>query len=159
MSSRGSNKRKVLLMGKSGSGKTSMRSIIFANYMARDTMRLGPTLGVENSHVRFLGNLILNLWDCGGQDSFMESYFDSQKDQIFRNVEVLIYVFDIESNERRKDMQNFITCLTAIRQLSKNAQIFCLLHKMDLLHKPEEKQRMFEERQEELYDISNSTLR
>lgn len=32
-------KKKVLLMGKSGSGKTSMRSIIFANYIARDTMR------------------------------------------------------------------------------------------------------------------------
>lgn len=30
-------------MGKSGAGKTSMRSIIFANYMARDTMRLSPT--------------------------------------------------------------------------------------------------------------------
>jgi Ras-related GTP-binding protein A/B len=37
------SKKKVLLMGKSGSGKTSMRSIIFANYLARDTMRLGPT--------------------------------------------------------------------------------------------------------------------
>lgn len=34
---------KVLLMGKSGSGKTSMRSIIFANYIARDTTRLGAT--------------------------------------------------------------------------------------------------------------------
>ena len=30
-------------MGKSGSGKTSMRSIIFANYIARDTRRLGET--------------------------------------------------------------------------------------------------------------------
>jgi len=30
-------------MGKSGSGKTSMRSIIFANYIARDTHRLGAT--------------------------------------------------------------------------------------------------------------------
>ena len=30
-------------MGKSGSGKTSMRSIIFANYIARDTKRLGAT--------------------------------------------------------------------------------------------------------------------
>ena len=30
-------------MGKSGSGKTSMRSIIFANYIARDTRRLGAT--------------------------------------------------------------------------------------------------------------------
>lgn len=95
----------VLLMGKSGSGKTSMRSIIFANYIARDTRRLGATsewsglgegplsarllscvisgyltilssttpphthtltVDVEHSHVRFLGNLVLNLWDCGG---------------------------------------------------------------------------------------------
>lgn len=39
------SKKKVLLMGKSGAGKTSMRSIIFANYMAKDTMRLAPTLG------------------------------------------------------------------------------------------------------------------
>lgn len=42
--------------------QTSMRSIIFANYMARDTMRLSPTLDVEHHHVRFLGNLVLNLW-------------------------------------------------------------------------------------------------
>ena len=62
----GNSKKKLLLMGKSGSGKTSMRSIIFANYLARDTMRLAATYDVEHSHVRFLGNLVLNLWDCGG---------------------------------------------------------------------------------------------
>jgi Ras-related GTP-binding protein A/B len=83
-------KKKVLLMGKSGSGKTSMRSIIFANYVARDTRRLGATIDVEHSHVRFLGNLVLNLWDCGGQESFMDNYITSQKNQIFRNVEVFI---------------------------------------------------------------------
>lgn len=71
--------QKVLLMGKSGAGKTSMRSIIFANYLARDTMRLCATIDVEHSHVRFLGNLVLNLWDCGGQTNFMDSYFNSQK--------------------------------------------------------------------------------
>ena len=93
-------------MGKSGSGKTSMRSIIFANYLARDTMRLGPTLDVEHSHVRFLGNLVLNLWDCGGQDAFYENYFESQRDHIFRSVELLIYVFDIESEEQGNDDSN-----------------------------------------------------
>ncbi|MFH4977896.1 hypothetical protein AB6A40_004605 [Gnathostoma spinigerum] len=82
------SKRKVLLMGKSGSGKTSMRSIIFANYIARDTSRLGPTMEVEHAHVRFLGNLVLHLWDCGGQEAFMENYLASQKDQIFKNVQV-----------------------------------------------------------------------
>jgi Ras-related GTP-binding protein A/B len=59
-------KKKVLLMGKSGSGKSSMRSIIFSNYVAKDTRRLGATIDVDLSHVRFLGNLTLNLWDCGG---------------------------------------------------------------------------------------------
>jgi Ras-related GTP-binding protein A/B len=59
-------KQKVLLMGKSGSGKSSMRSIIFSNYVAKDVRRLGATIDVEHSRVKFLGNLVLNLWDCGG---------------------------------------------------------------------------------------------
>ena len=59
-------KKKVLLMGKSGSGKSSMRSIIFSNYVAKDVRRLGATIDVEHSNFKFLGNLILNLWDCGG---------------------------------------------------------------------------------------------
>lgn len=148
-------KKKVFLMGKSGSGKTSMRSIIFANYLARDTMRLGPTLGVENSHVRFLGNLVLNLWDCGGQDAFMENYFESQREQIFRAVEVLIYVFDIESPERKKDIEIFSTCIDAIKQNSKNAHVFALIHKMDLIHKEEDRNRLFEERASEIRKIAD----
>ncbi|RKO96436.1 hypothetical protein CXG81DRAFT_27231 [Caulochytrium protostelioides] len=126
-------KRKVLLMGKSGSGKTSMRSIIFANYIARDTRRLGATIDVEHSNVRFLGNLVLNLWDCGGQDAFMEDYISSQRQHIFRNVEVLIYVFDIESRELSKDLQYYQSILEAIADHSRNARVFCLLHKMDLV--------------------------
>lgn len=55
-------------MGKSGSGKSSMRSIIFSNYVAKDVRRLGATIDVEHSTVKFLGSLILNLWDCGGYD-------------------------------------------------------------------------------------------
>jgi Ras-related GTP-binding protein A/B len=27
---------------------------------------LGATIDVDLSHVKFLGNLTLNLWDCGG---------------------------------------------------------------------------------------------
>ena len=115
-------------MGKSGGGKTSMRSIIFANYSAKDTRRLGPTsmstpkitkrihylllslVDVEQSYVRFLGNLILNLWDCGGQEAFMECYFSTQKDNIFKNVEVLIYVFDVQSTELDRVRTNEYFC-------------------------------------------------
>jgi len=148
-----SMKKKVLLMGKSGSGKTSMRSIIFANYIARDTMRLGATIDVEHSHVRFLGNLTLNLWDCGGQEAFMENYFSSQIDHIFRNVAVLIYIFDVESKEHEKDMMYYRSCLEAIQENSKDAKIFCLIHKMDLIAE-EHRDQVFKKREEELTEIS-----
>ncbi|XP_014245905.1 ras-related GTP-binding protein A isoform X1 [Cimex lectularius] len=139
----------VLLMGKSGSGKTSMRSIIFANYIARDTRRLGATIDVEHSHVRFLGNLVLNLWDCGGQEAFMENYFVSQRDNIFRNVEVLIYVFDVESREIDKDLHYYQSCVGAILENSPEAKVFCLIHKMDLLQE-DQRDVIFRDRETEL---------
>jgi len=86
----------------------------------------------------------------------MENYFESQRDQIFRHVEVLIYVFDIESHERKKDLEQFESCLSAIRQNSKNAHIFCLIHKMDLIHKEEDKIKIFEERANELKKLAAS---
>ncbi|KAF8564188.1 hypothetical protein P879_10335 [Paragonimus westermani] len=128
-------RKKVLLMGKSGSGKTSMRSIIFANYIARDTLRLGPTMDVEHTHMRILSGLVLNLWDCGGQDGFMESYFVNQRETIFRNVEVLIYVFDIDNQEVTKDLSYYRSCVEAVNQNSPGAKIFCLIHKTDLVNK------------------------
>lgn len=146
-------KKKVLLMGKSGSGKTSMRSIIFANYIARDTRRLGATIDVEHSHVRFLGNLVLNLWDCGGQEAFMENYFASQRDNIFRNVEVLIYVFDIESRELDMDLPYYQSCLEAILQYSPDAKVFCLIHKMDLVQE-DKRETIFLQREAELVKLS-----
>jgi len=145
--------KKVLLMGKSGAGKTSMRSIIFANYLARDTMRLCPTIDVEHSHVRFLGNLVLNLWDCGGQEDFVENYFQSQRDHIFRNVQVLIYVFDIESHELQKDMHYFTSCLEALQHNSASAKIFVMVHKMDML--PEDRREaVFRQREADLKKIA-----
>ena len=67
------------------------------------------------------------------QEAFMENYFASQRDNIFRNVEVLIYVFDVESRELEKDMHYYQSCLEAILQNSPDAKIFCLVHKMDLV--------------------------
>ena len=132
-------------MGKAHSGKTSMRSIIFANYLARDTTRLSPTLDVEHHHVRFLGDLVLNLWDCGGQDAFYESYFERDRETIFRSVELLIYVFDIESETPEKDFDHFCGVLEAIEENSPDARIFVLVHKMDLVAE-EDREAILEDR-------------
>lgn len=142
-------------MGKSGAGKTSMRSIIFASYVADDVYRLGMTMDIEHAHVRMLGNLVVNLWDCGGQDSFMESYFMFQKEQIFKGCEVLIYVLDVKSERPDADILGYRECLKAIADYSGNAKIFALVHKMDLIEDPEEKQKIFDQKKKELEEIAH----
>jgi len=142
---------KVLLMGTAGSGKTSMRSIIFANFLARDTDMLGATLDVQHDHIRFLGKLNLNLWDCGGQIKFFNNYIKSRRDNVFGSVKVLIYVFDIESMHlaaeppKVSDMEYYRSCLEGLASHSEDAKVFVLIHKMDLV--PEENRaRIFEDR-------------
>ncbi|WOO78773.1 Ras-related GTP-binding protein A [Vanrija pseudolonga] len=144
------SRRKVLLMGKSGSGKTSMRSVIFSNYTAKDTRRLGATIDVEQSAVRLLGSLVLNLWDCGGQDAFLDNYLVAQRDTIFTNVAVLIYVFDITSSEWEKDVHYFEDNLQALRENSADAGIWVLINKMDLVDKEDPKRLMYAERRAEI---------
>ncbi|KAN0118611.1 Gtr1/RagA G protein conserved region domain containing protein [Russula decolorans] len=120
-------------MGASGSGKTSMRSLIFSNNPASLTSRLGATIDVEQNHVRFLGDLILNLWDCGGQDAFMDSYLSTQRSTIFQHVGVLIYVFEVSAHDAVKDAAYYRDCLDALQKYSPEAAVFLLVHKMDLV--------------------------
>lgn len=131
-----------------------MRSIIFSNYSAFDTRRLGATIDVEHSHLRFLGNMTLNLWDCGGQDVFMDNYFTTQKDHIFKMVQVLIHVFDVESKSINKDIEIFVNALTNLQKFSPDAKIFVLLHKMDLVQ-IDKREELFVIMMEKLQKISN----
>lgn len=52
---------------------------------------------------------------------------------IYLILQVLIYVFDVESRELEKDMHYYQSCLEALLQNSKEAKVFCLIHKMDLV--------------------------
>ncbi|KAK0543726.1 GTP-binding protein gtr1 [Tilletia horrida] len=144
--------KKVLLMGKSGSGKTSMRSIIFSGYRSEDTRRLGMTIDVERSQVKFLGNIVLSLWDCGGQQSYMDGYINASSKHVFTSVGVLIYVFDLVSSdpgEWGRDVGYYQGCLTALQEYSPQAQVFCLLHKMDKIP-ASERQAVYYAKMEEL---------
>ncbi|KAJ7286378.1 Gtr1/RagA G protein conserved region-domain-containing protein [Mycena rebaudengoi] len=107
-------------MGASGSGKTSMRSLIFSNNPASLTARLGATIDVEAEPY-----------------AFMDSYLTTQRSTIFQQVGVLIYVFDVETNEMNKDLEYYRDCLDGLRQFSPDAAVFLLVHKMDLRKKKE----------------------
>ena len=126
---------------------------------------------VEHTNVRFLGNLVLNLWDCGGQYQYIESYYEN--DSIFINAEVLIYVFgeqhilqlqsstklysfdrvmisylfleDIDSADLHNDLSVFARMMDSMERCSPDASIFILIHKMDLVPEDDRK-REFDER-------------
>lgn len=94
---------KILLMGKAGVGKTSMRSIIFANCTPRDTFVLGWTHEISESRLRFMGNMMLNLLDCGGQNEFIKQYLESKREPIFSNVELLVFVIEAEKKKTNEN--------------------------------------------------------
>ena len=97
---------KILLMGKAAVGKTSMRSIIFANQAPKDTFLLGCTQDVSESRLKFMGNLVFSLLDCGGQEEFRKQYLETKRETIFSKIEVLIFVIEAENFNNRNDKEN-----------------------------------------------------
>ena len=69
------------------------------------------------------------------------------------SLQVLIYVFDVESRELEKDMHYYQSCLEAILQNSPNAKVFCLVHKMDLVQE-DQRELIFAEREQDLKRLS-----
>lgn len=65
----------------------------------------------------------------------MDNFLSSQREQIFCDVELLIYVFDVESRDIDRDMHYYQACLDAMMANSKDAKIFVLIHKMDLIQR------------------------
>lgn len=130
------------MMGPAGVGKTSMRSIIFANCAPKDTLSMGFTYDVSESKINFMGKLNLNLFDCGGQSVFTLGYFDQKKKYVFENVEQLVFVIEAERSKDNNDtdLEYYEKCITALDENSPNAKVFVLIHKMDLINEDRKKQ-------------------
>jgi Ras-related GTP-binding protein A/B len=97
---------KILLMGKMGVGKTSIKSIIFQNKSAKDSLNLAFTNEVEESHLRFMKNISLDLLDCCSKEDFIKQYFDTKKNAIFSNVDILVFVVEAENYNHRNENDN-----------------------------------------------------
>lgn len=97
---------KILLMGKAGVGKTSIKSIIFQYQSPKDTLELANTNEIEESHIRFMSNLSIHLLDCPSKEENIKQYFDSKKDIIFSNVGMLVFVAETENYNQRNAHDN-----------------------------------------------------
>lgn len=66
---------------------------------------------------------------------------------------MLVYVFDVDSKEVDKDVKYYKQCVEAIRQNSKDAKIFCLIHKMDLVPE-EQRDAVFKAKENEVRELT-----
>lgn len=102
---------------------------------------------------------IQNLWDCGGQNAFVDNYLTAQKSTIFANVAVLIYVFDITSTEWESDLKYFDDILTSLREHSGDAGVWVLINKMDLADKEDPGRKKYEERKADILAVEERIKR
>ncbi len=161
---------KILIMGKEYVGKTSMRSVIFADKAPKDTFVIGYTNEINEVRTTFMGNMQLNICDCGGQITFVNKYLTDKKHIVFDGVEILIFVMEAErtktphnkemSNENNTlpdilDIDYYAQCIKYLEEYSPNAKVFVLIHKMDLVadHK---KISVFEKRRKEIEEFSRN---
>ena len=102
---------KILLMGNKGSGKTSIKSIIFQQKLPKDTIRLAPTNEIEEIHVKIMGNINVKIIDCCSREEYINKYFTTKKEKIFSDVDILVFVIDaeesIKDSNRQKDLEYF----------------------------------------------------
>lgn len=89
------------------------------------------------------------------QDAFSESYLTTQREYIFSEVAVLIYVFDIESRDFERDLITYGKIIKALSEYGPSAVVFCLVHKMDLVQH-DLRERIYNERVDCIRDKSGS---
>ena len=96
---------KILLMGKTEVGKTSMKSIIFQNQSGKDTLDLVYTNEIEETRIRFMKNINLSIVDTYSKDNYIKEYFDLKKKSLFSKVDIFVFVAEAE-NYNFLDLQN-----------------------------------------------------
>ena len=75
----------------------------------------------------------------------MENYLSQQRQHVFSNVGVLIYVFDIESRDFDRDLLTYRSIIAALGQFSPTSSVYILVHKMDLVV-PNQREDIYNER-------------
>ena len=123
---------KTLLFGPANAGKTSLMRTACLGYAFVKVSDLKPTKGISRENFIFRGLLELTIWDSGGQETYLDKYFNDQKDVVFSEVEIPIFMVDsCVINPRMKEI--FDLFLENLFEFSPDTEkVYVLLNKIDL---------------------------
>ena len=124
--------KKIIIVGPSGAGKTTLRKVFFEGENSTKLMEyaLEPTYGEESLIFRLPGlNEDLGIFDLAGQEN--QRWLDSEEKSIFNETKVILVVIDIKTEI--DFIINFIEKVLKIRkEITPSTMVYILIHKLDL---------------------------
>jgi len=151
---------KILLLGRAGTGKSSIKKIIFEGADPKDLIYkpLEPTRGITPSVHSWL-DLKLGVFDSSGQELNYLLTDESEQSLAFENTDIIIYLFDFpvwvaqseDIIEEIKKIQGII------RERKSKAVLKLFLHKIDLIL-PENREKYIQDISKKLQEIFNLDL-
>ncbi|TXT67647.1 MAG: hypothetical protein BAJALOKI1v1_30008 [Promethearchaeota archaeon] len=155
--------QKVVLLGRAGTGKTSIKKIIFEGYTPKDLLYnpLEPTRGITPSVYTWL-DLKLGLFDTSGQELSDLLNPDNENEQriAFENADILIYLLDYPLWVNKKEtLYEDLNRIKEILQLSEEkTRLMVFLHKIDLIEPTERKETLTRIRSELMSSLRETPL-
>ena len=132
--------QKIIVIGLDNAGKTAILNKFGGRLGITDMANLKPTKGVERRYIETeTSNLDLYIWDFGGQAQYRSKYLKNPE-QYFLQVDLLIYVIDLQDSERfPESFEYFEQILKTLTILEEDPFVLIYIHKFDpdLKHDPE----------------------
>ena len=137
-----SSSKKILLLGRAGTGKTTIQKIIFEGIDPKYLLLnpLEPTRGISPAVYSWL-DLKLGLFDSSGQELNYLLKNENEQDHIlaFDNTDYIIYLVDFSSwiSKSQEIISEINTILKIIEQKDSKSEMVIFFHKIDLIGKNE----------------------
>ncbi|MBK5113950.1 MAG: hypothetical protein KGD59_06020 [Candidatus Heimdallarchaeota archaeon] len=124
---------KVIVLGLSQSGKTSIRQVVFEGFTPEATALNPATVRINRKLFNLAGGGI-NLFDIGGQTNYLDEIFQQYKERTFTDVRAAIFVVDLsDAANVMRSKYYFDMTLKNLGDMSQTARIYVFAHKIDVV--------------------------
>ncbi|CAN7981779.1 unnamed protein product, partial [Ixodes pacificus] len=146
-------KRKILLMGSKGSGKSSIEKVVFHKMSPNETLFLESTNKIVRNDTSNSSFVRLDIWDIPGQVDFFDQVSDFKN--VFGGWGALVFVIDAQ-DDYMEALQKLNKTVTMATKVNPEMKIEVFIHKVDGLsddHKIETQREIHQRASDDLADV------
>lgn len=145
-------KRKILLMGSKGSGKSSIEKVVFHKMSPNETLFLESTNKIVRNDISNSSFVKLDIWDIPGQVDFFDQVFDFKN--VFGGWGALVFVIDAQ-DDYMEALQKLNKTVSMANKVNPEMKVEVFIHKVDGLsddHKIETQREIHQRAADDLAD-------